>query len=249
VEYEKRLASAQIDHEYHPDWLNTVALGQYLDHVERQFILSTLTRDPSVHKLVDLSGGSGRIAVPLAQLGYDVTVTDVSIIPLRRLRQKDHSIRAELVDATTPVLPLADGSVDAALCIQVPFYVEDGRNWFFREVHRVVRPGGWLIVTSTNRLSYKGWLRRFLLVLGRMEPQSWHRFEYVSTPVDMETRLNQAGFSVERHLGYNWAPTLRFSDTALLPVYTTIERLVGLDRIPALSPWVITSARRMPLDA
>lgn len=249
MEYEKRLASAQIDHEYHPDWLNTVALGQYLNNVERQFILSTLTRDPSVHKLVDLSGGSGRIAVPLAQLGYDVTVTDVSIIPLRRLRQKDHLIRAELVDATTPVLPLADGSVDAALCIQVPFYVEDGRNWFFREVHRIVRPGGWLIVTSTNRLSYKGWLRRFLLVLGRMEPQSWHRFEYVSTPVDMETRLNQAGFSVERHLGYNWAPTLRFSDTALLPVYTTIERLVGLDRIPALSPWVITSARRMPLDA
>ena len=243
------MSSAHIDHEYHPDWLNTVALGQYLDNVERQFILSTLTRDPSVHKLVDLSGGSGRIAVPLAQLGYDVTVTDVSIIPLRRLRQKNHSIRAELVDATTPVLPLADASVDAALCIQVPFYVEDGRNWFFREVHRIVRPGGWLIVTSTNRLSYKGWLRRFLLVLGRMEPQSWHRFEYVSTPVDMETRLSQAGFSVERHLGYNWAPTLRFSDTALVPVYTTIERLVGLDRIPALSPWVITSARRMPLDA
>lgn len=226
-----------------------MALGQYLDNVERQFILSTLTRDPSIHKLVDLSGGSGRIAVPLAQHGYDVTVTDVSIIPLRRLRQKDHSIRAELVDATTPVLPLADASVDAALCIQVPFYVEDGRNWFFREVHRIVRPGGWLIVTSTNRLSYKGWLRRFLLVLGRMEPQSWHRFEYVSTPVDMETRLNKAGFTVERQIGYNWAPTLRFSDTALLPVYTTIERLVGLDRIPSLSPWVITSARRMPLDA
>ncbi len=243
------MSSAQIDHEYHPDWLNTVALGQYLDNVERQFILSTLTRDPSIHKLVDLSGGSGRIAVPLAQHGYDVTVTDVSIIPLRRLRQKDHSIRAELVDATTPVLPLADASVDAALCIQVPFYVEDGRNWFFREVHRIVRPGGWLIVTSTNRLSYKGWLRRFLLVLGRMEPQSWHRFEYVSTPVDMETRLNKAGFTVERQIGYNWAPTLRFSDTALLPVYTTIERLVGLDRIPSLSPWVITSARRMPLDA
>lgn len=226
-----------------------MALGQYLDNVERQFILSTLTRDPSIHKLVDLSGGSGRIAVPLAQHGYDVTVTDVSIIPLRRLRQKDHSIRAELVDATTPVLPLADASVDAALCIQVPFYVEDGRNWFFREVHRIVRPGGWLIVTSTNRLSYKGWLRRFLLVLGRMEPQSWHRFEYVSTPVDMETRLNKVGFTVERQIGYNWAPTLRFSDTALLPVYTTIERLVGLDRIPSLSPWVITSARRMPLDA
>lgn len=242
------MPAAQIDHEYHPDWLNTVALGQYLDTVERQFILSTLARDPSVHRLVDLSGGSGRIAIPLVQHGFDVTVTDVSIIPLRRLRQKDRSIRAELVDPAASMLPLADASVDAALCIQVPFYVEDGRNWFFREVHRIIRPGGWLIMTSTNRLSYKGWLRRLLLVLGRMEPQSWHRFEYVSTPVDLETRLHTAGFTVERHLGYNWAPTLRFSDTGLLPVYAAIERLVGLDRMPALSPWVITSARRTTLD-
>ena len=104
-------------------------------------------------------------------------------------------------------------------------------------------------MTSTNRLSYKGWLRRLLLVLGRMEPQSWHRFQYVSTTDDLETRLHTAGFTVERHLGYNWAPTLRFSDTGLLPVYAAIERLVGLDRMPALSPWVFTSARRTTLDA
>ncbi|MBK9094131.1 MAG: hypothetical protein IPM84_15435 [Anaerolineae bacterium] len=99
------MSAAQIDHEYHPDWLNTVALGQYLDTVERQFILSTLARDPSVHRLVDLSGGSGRIAIPLVQHGFDVTVTDVSIIPLRRLRQKDRSIRAELVDPAASMLP------------------------------------------------------------------------------------------------------------------------------------------------
>ncbi len=221
-----------------------MALGQYLDSVERQFIVTTLTQDPSVRRLVDLSGGSGRIAVPLAQQGYDVTVTDVSIVPLRRLRQKNRSLNVELTDPTAPVIPFADASFDAALCIQVPFFVEDGRNWFFREAQRIVRPGGWLIVTSTNRLSYKGLLRRLLLVTGRMEPQSWHRFEYVSTPDELEMRLQRAGFIVKQHMGYNWAPTLRFSDTGLLPLYTAIEKFARLDRLPALSPWIITSAQR-----
>jgi 2-polyprenyl-3-methyl-5-hydroxy-6-metoxy-1,4-benzoquinol methylase len=49
-------------------------------------------------------------------------------------------------------LPLADASVDAAAAIEVVEHLENPRA-FVRELARVTRPGGWIVVTTPNQLS------------------------------------------------------------------------------------------------
>jgi len=49
-------------------------------------------------------------------------------------------------------LPLEDASVDAAAAIEVIEHLENPRA-FVRELTRVTRPGGWIVLTTPNQLS------------------------------------------------------------------------------------------------
>jgi 2-polyprenyl-3-methyl-5-hydroxy-6-metoxy-1,4-benzoquinol methylase len=49
-------------------------------------------------------------------------------------------------------LPLSDASVDAVAAVEVIEHLENPRA-FVRELARVVRPGGWVVVSTPNQLS------------------------------------------------------------------------------------------------
>ncbi|MBB6465409.1 SAM-dependent methyltransferase [Aminobacter lissarensis] len=52
-------------------------------------------------------------------------------------------------------LPLEDASVDVIICEWVIEHVEHPKE-FAREIHRVLKPGGWLCALTPNRLVYVG---------------------------------------------------------------------------------------------
>ena len=56
------------------------------------------------------------------------------------------------VDLDAGELPLADASVDAAVAIEVIEHLENPRA-FARELSRIVKPGGWVVVSTPNQLS------------------------------------------------------------------------------------------------
>jgi 2-polyprenyl-3-methyl-5-hydroxy-6-metoxy-1,4-benzoquinol methylase len=56
------------------------------------------------------------------------------------------------VDLDSGALPLADASVDAAVAIEVVEHLENPRA-FARELSRIARPGGWVVLTTPNQLS------------------------------------------------------------------------------------------------
>lgn len=58
-------------------------------------------------------------------------------------------------------LPLADGSIDLAYSVEVLEHLED-QFLFFREVHRVLRPGGRFVLTTPNVLSLTSRVRTLL---------------------------------------------------------------------------------------
>ncbi|WP_116450760.1 class I SAM-dependent methyltransferase [Blastococcus litoris] len=85
---------------------------------------------------VDRSSGSVQ--------GVDVSETMLAAAS-RRFRSAVASGRLRLHLAPVQALPMADASVDAAITLNTIYFVPDLQA-AFREVHRVLRPGGRLVV-------------------------------------------------------------------------------------------------------
>jgi S-adenosylmethionine-dependent methyltransferase len=116
-------------------------------------------------RVLDVGGGSGMFAVPLARLGHDVTVVDPSADALATLRRRAdtagvgalvHGIQGD-GDLLHEVLPATAGSegsgqdsYDLALCHYVLEVVDDPAVTL-REISRALRPGGQLSVATANR--------------------------------------------------------------------------------------------------
>ena len=62
--------------------------------------------------------------------------------------------------------PLPDESIDLAICNAVLEHIEEP-NLFFSECKRVIKPGGYLCITTTNLLSYVG-------IISKIIPDKFH---------------------------------------------------------------------------
>ncbi|SOE02794.1 class I SAM-dependent methyltransferase [Blastococcus haudaquaticus] len=112
-------------------------------------------------RVLDVGGGSGMFAVPLARLGHTVTVVDPSADALATLRRRAdtagvgervHGIQGDgdllhevLTDGTAD-----DSTYDLALCHYVLEVVDDPAVTL-REIARALRPGGQVSVATVNR--------------------------------------------------------------------------------------------------
>jgi SAM-dependent methyltransferase len=110
-------------------------------------------------RVLDVGGGSGMFAVPLARLGHDVTVVDPSADALATLRRRAdtagvgplvHGLQGD-GDLLHEVLPAAGGhGFDLALCHYVLEVVDDPAVTL-GEISRALRPGGQVSVATANR--------------------------------------------------------------------------------------------------
>lgn len=112
-------------------------------------------------RVLDVGGGSGMFAVPLARLGHEVTVVDPSADALATLSRRaatagvgdrvrgvqgDGDLLHEVLSATTP----SDGGYDLALCHSVLEVVDDPAATL-REIAGALRTGGQVSVAAANR--------------------------------------------------------------------------------------------------
>jgi demethylmenaquinone methyltransferase/2-methoxy-6-polyprenyl-1,4-benzoquinol methylase len=87
-------------------------------------------------KVLDLAAGTGDFCVELAKIGHHPIGIDLSYGMLASARCDDPLVQGDLL-----ALPIADGSVDAAVCgFALRNLVE--LEPFFAELYRVVKPGG-----------------------------------------------------------------------------------------------------------
>jgi len=110
-------------------------------------------------RVLDVGGGSGMFAVPLARLGHDVTVVDPSADALATLRRRaDTAGVGDRVrgiqgdgDLLHQVLPSAGTEgYDLALCHYVLEVVDDPAVTL-REIAGALRPGGQVSLATANR--------------------------------------------------------------------------------------------------
>ena len=99
-------------------------------------------------KILDAAGGTGRITLPLAKMGYSVTLCDISPemlnVAKRKLLREGISDRVKILECDVCNLPFPDQSFDFVLCW-------DGMLEAAKELIRVTKRGGKISIFLMNR--------------------------------------------------------------------------------------------------
>lgn len=119
------------------EWYQTFE-GSVEHYVDWELLKGYLPRDRD-GRILDAAGGTGRIALPLAKMGYSVTLCDISPGMLEVAREKllreGVSDRVEVVECDVRGLRFADESFDLVLCW-------DGMVEAAKDLVRVTKKGG-----------------------------------------------------------------------------------------------------------
>ena len=113
------------------------------------------TLPPAPATVLDVGGGSGAIAVPLAARGYDVTLLDPSraMLALARGHAREAGAELRLVESGVErIAELAPGAFDAICCHAVLMYLDDPATRL-ATMRNAAAPGATLSLLEKNRLA------------------------------------------------------------------------------------------------
>jgi SAM-dependent methyltransferase len=217
-------------------------------------------------RVLDLGAGFGALALYCAHLGADVVAVDpheqrmqVAVVIARR---RGLSVRA--LAARAQSLPLPDGTFDVVLANNSLCYITERieRQRALSEIHRLLRPGGWVAMRNPNRLHPRDQFTG-LPLLGLLPPPlaaravealGRHRSHVrLSSPGATVRELRRAGFTQVRwraqqgrRLGARFAG---YHQVLARRPPQTLEVGAGHPRRPAQTPKVDTSHPRRPPQA
>jgi SAM-dependent methyltransferase len=123
---------------------------------------------PPPQRVLDAGCATGYVAALLHRLGHDVT--GIELNPAMAAQARAHGVRVLEHDLEEP-LPLPDQCMDAAHVCEVIEHLFDTEG-FLREIHRLLVPGGLLILSTPNLNSLANRIR---VLCGRPLPM-WGAF-------------------------------------------------------------------------
>jgi SAM-dependent methyltransferase len=129
----------------------TSRLGQITHAVEEALILE-LVGTPAGLRILDVGCGDAALAVALALRRALVTGVDVdpSMLAAGRARAAAEGVAPDLMQGDIRALPFANDSFDVVLAVTVLCFVDDAAP-AVREMARVLRPGGRLVIGELGR--------------------------------------------------------------------------------------------------
>ena len=180
---------------------------------------------PAPASVLDVGGGAGAYALPLAREGYSVHLIDAVPLHIDQAREASASQQdsplagAQVGDARR--LAWDDKSADAVLLLGPLYHLtsRDDRLRALREAYRVVRTGGVVAAAAISRFAstYDGLLRGFLEDPGfqgiverdvregqHRNPTGragWFTTAYFHLPEELRDEATEAGLSVEALVG------------------------------------------------
>ncbi len=162
-------------------------------------LLALLNVAPSAPCL-DVACGSGNYTLALANAGLRMTGVDLSQHMISQARQKAPQLPWHLGDAAA--LPFADGSFAGATCTLAIHHFAD-RRAAFCEIHRVLRAGRLVILTSSHEQIRGYWLNHYF---PKALELSLHQMPDLPEVSDL---LQAAGFSSISTEAYAVRPDLK----------------------------------------
>lgn len=121
----------------------------------REHLISLQIKPPA--RILDAGCQTGRLAIPLAKLGFEVTGIDTSGFALRLAKQhaKKEKVSLSLIkgDIATSVKAKSLGNYDAILCAEV-LYLQSNYLETLKCLYDALRPGGLLAVSHRPKNYY-----------------------------------------------------------------------------------------------
>jgi ubiquinone/menaquinone biosynthesis C-methylase UbiE len=131
--------------------------GAGLSHLEASRLFQA-ARLRAGTRLLDIGAGTGRVAIPMAELGCDVVALEPASGMVKELRAKSpHSILSVVVGEGAR-LPFVTASFGAVVIARLLYLTPDWRE-ILTEVRRVLEPGGWLLHERGNGQSDEPWVQ------------------------------------------------------------------------------------------
>lgn len=141
--------------EYYAEQSASAATRHRFEGVRRVTLEARTAAGESTHNLdiVDIGCGAGTQTLLWAADGHRARGVDISapLIELARKRAGETGVPAEFLVGSASRLPIADATLDIVLVSELLEHLEDWESCV-NEAVRVLRPGGVLYMSTTNRL-------------------------------------------------------------------------------------------------
>ena len=212
-----------IGPDVYASWRATT-LGQLTEAIEQRLILAMLGELPG-RCMLDVGCGDGTLAHAAASRGALVTGIDPdpAMLAVARSRTRDAEIEASFLEGRVEQLPFPDASFDVVAAITVLCFVPDAAG-AVRELARVLRPGGRLVIGELGRYSSWAALRR---VRGWFGSPTWKAARFRSAP-ELRDLVEQAGLAVLEVGGAVYYPPVPLLARGLAPLDPWFGRLTTL---------------------
>ncbi len=148
------------DYDYMAFWHGRT-YENHADEIAISRLLSIIKKDKltKYSNFIDIGCGPGRMVHLYEPLWNEITLLDSSADQLKEAQEqvKDRD-KSDVVLANAQKIPLQDDKYDAALCIRVFHYIYDPAE-VFKEMNRILKPNGYLILEIPNKLNIKNRIR------------------------------------------------------------------------------------------
>lgn len=199
-----------IEESYNRSW--TERLGRELKSDSRLHLEIAAGIVPPCQKFLDIGCGDGYMATLIQDRCSRIFGIDISPTALKQAEGRGYS-HLQRLDLNEERLPYGDGYFDVVVCLDILEHIFDPEN-LLKEIHRVIRRGGILIVSVPN-LRYLKYIL-ILVIRGRVPLTSGDPFIYEGghchyfTNKSLTGLLNKCGFKVEWRRGIIPSERFRF---------------------------------------
>ena len=153
IQRDKALVPADADRE---SYFGDQHLSYWLSGRADLFMVRRLVPDASFAHVLDFGGATGRFArhIPLVDPSAKVTIADLNVNHIEWVEQNLNSAISGIKVSPYPYFPLADASVSLCVGLSVFTHIDSYESGWLADIHRVLIPGGYAVLTIHSEQSW-----------------------------------------------------------------------------------------------